>query len=126
MKILVVNIAFFMFVANIQAQTKTLIQLKTDSIDNKVIEYLANHQADSIYRMCGEHFKSQISQDNFESISQNKLYPINDFKKVTYEKTINGINKYKVSGKPDDLQLLVGLDADFKIETLLVQPFAED
>ncbi|MEO9069442.1 MAG: hypothetical protein ABI261_00310 [Ginsengibacter sp.] len=125
MKIIVVNIAFFMFVANIQAQTKTLIQLKTDSIGNKVIEYLANHQTDSIYRMCSGHFKSQISQDNFESISQNKLYAINDFKRVGFIKTIKGINKYKVSGQPD-LQLFIGLDADFKIETLLVQPFAED
>lgn len=125
MKIIVANIVLFMFVANIQAQMKTLIQLKTDSIGNKVIEYLANHQSDSIYRMCGEHFKSIISQDNFENISQNKLYPINDFKKVTFTKTINGVNKYKVSGQPD-LQLFVGLDADYKIETLLVQPFAED
>ncbi|MEO6843684.1 MAG: hypothetical protein ABI184_00855 [Ginsengibacter sp.] len=125
MKIIVINIALFIFVANIQAQTKTLIQLKTDSIGNKVIAYLANHQSDSIYRMCGDNFKSHISKENFENVSKNQLYPINDYKKVTFIKTINGINKYKVAGQPD-LQLLVGLDADFKIETLLIQPFAED
>lgn len=66
-----------------------------------MIEYLTNHQSDSIYRMCGEHFKSIISQDNFESISQQKLYSINDYKKVTFTKAINGINKNKVSGQPD-------------------------
>jgi|SRR6185437_949936 len=125
MKAIVAHIVIFMLVANIQAQTKTIKQLKTDSIGNKVIEYLANHQTDSIYRMCGDNFKSHISQENFENVSKNQLYLINDYKKVSFINTINGINKYKVSGKPD-LQLLVGLDADFKIETLLIQPFAED
>lgn len=125
MKTAVANIIIFMLVANTQAQTKTLQQLKTDSISNKVIEYLGNHQSDSIYEMCGDNFKSHISKENFENISENQLYPINDYKKVTFIKTINGINKYKVSGQPD-LQLLVGLDADFKIETLLIQPFSED
>ena len=125
MKTIVVNFALLMLVANIQAQTKTPRQLKTDSVSNKVIEYLGNHQSDSIYEMCGDNFKSHISKENFENISKNQLYPINDYKKVTFIKTINGINKYRIVGQPD-LQLLVGLDADFKIETLLIQPFAED
>ena len=125
MKVIVANIIIFILMANIQAQTKTLRQLKTDSVANKVIEYLGNHQSDSIYEMCGDNFKSHISKENFENISKNQLYPINDYKKVTFIKTINGVNKYKVAGQPE-LQLLVGLDADFKIETLLIQPFAED
>ena len=69
MKAIVANIIIFILMANIQAQTKTLQQLKTDSVANKVIEYLGNHQSDSIYEMCGDNFKSHISKENFEKIS---------------------------------------------------------
>ena len=55
----------------------------------------------------------------------NQLFPLNDFKHAAFVKTTGGINKYKVAGSPE-LQLLVGLDAENKIETLLIQPFAEE
>lgn len=125
MKRILVYVLALTLVANVQAQTKSLKQLKTDFISDKVIEYLGSHQSDSIYRMCGDKFKSHISKEDFENISETQLYPINDYKKVTFIKTIDGINKYKVAGTPE-LQLLVGLDDEFKIETLLIQPYSED
>ena len=44
---------------------------------------------------------------------------------VSFVKTINGINKYKVEGSPE-LQLLISVDKENKIETLLIQPFNPD
>ncbi|MEO9146239.1 MAG: hypothetical protein ABI237_11865 [Ginsengibacter sp.] len=120
--ILLFSIALF---SKTDAQTKTLSELKTDSIGSKVIQYMAHHQADSIYIMTGKKFREKISQDDFKGISENQLYPLNDFKKVSFIKTVSGINKYKVEGSPE-LQLLVGLDSQFMIETLLIQPYSED
>lgn len=125
MKIAITILLSLSFFLNADAQTKTVAEIKTDSIGNKVIQYLADHQADSIYAIAGKKFKANISWDDFKSISENQLYPINDFKKVSFVKTIDRINKYKVEGSPE-LQLLVGLDSEFKIETLLIQPYSED
>lgn len=125
MKKIFIILISFIIITKVDAQTKTLLQLKTDSTGNKVIQCLRDHQPDSIYLMAGKTFKQNISQENFKSISENQLFPINDFKNVVFVKTENGINKYKVSGNPE-LQLLVGLDAKYEIETLLIQPYSED
>lgn len=125
MKKVIIILLGFSFFTCANAQTKTIAELKTDSIGNKVIQYLADHQADSLYDITGSKFQEKISRESFKDISENQLFVINDFKKVSFVKTVNGINKYKVEGSPE-LQLLVGLDSEFKIETLLIQPYSED
>lgn len=125
MKIILFILLSAGFCINANAQAKTVSELKTDSIGNKVIQYLANHQSDSLYNITGSKFREKIVKADFKNICENQLYVINDFKKVAFEKTIGGINKYKVEGSPE-LQLLVGLDSEFKLETLLIQPYSEE
>lgn len=96
-----------------------------DSISLKVIYYLENKQPDSIYSLAGENFRNHITKEDFKSISENQIFPINNFHNVTYVKTLNGINKYKVAGSPE-LQLLISLDKENKIETFLIQPYSEN
>jgi len=104
------------------SQTGNTNQTTLDSISNIVIRYLQAKQTDSIYALAGERFKSQLSAEDFKSISEKQVFPLNDFQHVTYSTTTNGINKYKVAGTPD-LQLLIGLDKENKLETFLIQPF---
>lgn len=118
-------IVWLLLNANAYAQTKTVMELKTDSIGSKVIQYLGDHQPDSIYMLVDDNFKNEVSAESFTSVCQNQLFPLNDFKNVAFAKTINGINKYKVNGTPA-LQLLVGLDSNYKIATLLVQPYKDE
>jgi precorrin-6B methylase 2 len=115
----------FSFLASAGAQTRTTAEQKTDSIGTIVIQYLKEHKADQIYALAGNEFKQQLTLENFKNICESQLFPLNDFAKVSFEKTENGINKYKVGGSPE-LQLLIGLDAENKIGTLLVQPYAAD
>lgn len=125
MKIFCVIITCLIITQTVSAQTKTLLELKTDSIGYKVIQYLRDHQADSIYIITGKKFQENISEENFKSVSENQIFPANDFKNVSFIKMTNHINKYKINGTPD-LQLLIGLDSENKIETLLIQPYKED
>lgn len=125
MKKLIIIFLGLSFFITAQAQTKTPTELKTDSMGTKAIQYLADHKTDSLYNLTGSKFQEKVTKEDFENVSENQIYPINDFKHVTFVKTIKGINKYKVEGSPE-LQLLVGLDAEFKIGTLLIQPYAED
>ncbi|MEP6467162.1 MAG: hypothetical protein ABJB05_12710 [Parafilimonas sp.] len=107
------------------SQTNNASQNTLDSISKIVIHYLQAKEDDSLYALAGETFKSQITHENFKSISETQIFPINDFQKVTYVSTSNGISKYKVAGTPD-LQLLIGIDAESKLETLLIQPFSNN
>jgi hypothetical protein len=97
----------------------------TDSVSIQVIHYLQNKQADSIYNVAGEKFKSQIPGADFKSIAENQVFPLNNFQNVSFVKTVNGVNKYKVEGSPE-LQLLISLDKENKLETFLIQPFNPD
>jgi hypothetical protein len=110
--VLIIHVAF--------SQTNSSNQTTLDSIAKVVIHYLQAKQADSIYALAGDRFKSQLTAENFKSISEKQVFPLNDFQHVTYVSTTNGINTYKVAGTPD-LQLLIGLDDKNKLETLLVK-----
>lgn len=107
------------------AQSKTVPSRQLDSVAAKVIHYFQQKQADSVYLMTGKSFQDKITSENFSSITTTKIFPLNDFSKVTYVSNDGGVSKYKVGGTPD-LQLLIGLDADDKIETLLVQQYSGD
>ena len=107
------------------SQTNNSNQKTLDSLSKIVIHYLQAKQSDSIYALAGESFRSQLSAENFRSISQNQVFKLNDFADTRYVNTTNGINKYKVSGKPD-LELLIGLDTENKLQTLLVRPFTNN
>ena len=104
-------------------QVSNTSQTTLDSISAIVIHYMQVKQADSIYALAGEQFKSQLSAATFKSISETQVFPLNDFKSVTYVSTTNGINKYKIAGTPD-LQMFIGLDKENKLETFLIQPYS--
>ncbi len=105
--------------------TQDIKTKKTDSIAQKVISFLKNKQPDSVYAMSGKNFREKITPENFNSIATTQILPMNNFEKATFVSYLQGINKYKVDGSPI-LQLMLGLDAENKIETLLIQPYVED
>lgn len=105
------------------SQANSVDQITLDSVSQAVIHYMQTKQADSIYALAGERFRSQLTAENFRSITENQIFPINNFRDVTFVRTINGINKYKVAGTPD-LQMLIGLDEKNMLETFLIQPFS--
>jgi len=106
-------------------QVNNTSQTTLDSISAIVIHYMQAKQADSIYALAGEQFRSKISAADFRSISDTQVFPLNDFKNVTYVSTTNGISKYKIAGTPD-LQLFISLDEENKLATLLIQTYSDN
>ncbi len=123
-KVILVFVTILMVYAGF-SQTANSYQNTLDSVSKVVIHYLQAKQADSIYALAGENFKSHLSAENFKSVAENQVFKINDFANTSYINTTNGINKYKVSGTPE-LQLLIGLDKQNKLETFLIQPFTNN
>ena len=118
------KISFILFLSILLANVISA-QSKTDSTGSRVIQYLRDLKADSIYLLTGPAFRNKISLEEFKNITEKQLFPLNDFKNTSFVKMTNGINKYKISGTPE-LQLLVGLDEGNKIQTLIIQPYKED
>lgn len=114
--ILIINTSF--------GQADIAKQNTLDSMSKIVVHYLQAKQADSLYSLAGEHFKSQLTEENFKSIANDQVFPLNDFQKVTFITTENGVNRYKVAGKPE-LKLLISLDEKNKLETFLIKPFTD-
>ena len=106
-------------------QTDKAYQVALDSVSKTVIHYLQTKQTDSLYALAGTNFKNQLNAETFKNISENQIYPLNNFQQVTFINTANGINKYKITGTPD-LQLLISLDKENKLETFLIQPFSNN
>ena len=107
------------------SQPNSINQTTLDSISKVVIHYMQTKQADSIYALAGERFRNQLTAENFKSIAENQVFPLNSFEDITYVSTTNGINKYKVAGTPE-LQMFIGLDDKNKLETFLIQPFSDN
>ena len=125
MKKAVVTFVAILLVNTCFSQTNNASQTTLDSISKIIIHYLQVKQTDSIYALAGENFKSKITLENFKSVAENQVFPLNNFGNVTYINTTNGINKYKVAGTPD-LQLLISIDKENKLETFLIQTFSDN
>lgn len=119
------TIVMFLIMHTGFSQVNNSYQSTLDSLSKIVIHYLQTKQSDSIYALAGESFKTQLSAETFRSVSQNQVFPLNNFANTTFVNTTNGINKYKVSGTPD-LQLFIGLDKANKLQTLLIQPYSNN
>jgi len=123
-KVIIIFICVFFIKSGFTQATDTSKSI-LDSVSLKVIYYLQNKQPDSIYSITGQNFRDHITKEDFKNISENQIFPVNNFQNVIYVKTLNGINKYKVAGSPE-LQLLISLDKENKIETFLIQPYSEN
>lgn len=124
---LILTICFFCFVfIDVQAQQPTTPQeIKTDVVAQKLLQYFANKQADSAYALAGEAFKTALPYDKWTAICEKQLYGLMPFRNVTFLRSKNGVNKYKMDGIVA-LQLLISLDNADKMQVFLIQPFQDD
>jgi len=125
MKFLVIFMVSMSYAVCSNAQSMDASGKRTDSIAKKVIQFFKIKQPDSVYAMTGKAFREKITAENFAAITTTQILPMNNFEKVSFMNHTEGINKYKVDGTPP-LQLMISLDIENKIETLLVQPYVDN
>lgn len=124
MKRLIILTGFCLAAIFSHAQIQDASAKKIDIAAQKIIRYLQHKQPDSIYAMAGISFRNKITQENFHAITMDQILPVNDFSNVAFVSYAKGINKYRVEGVPA-LQLMIGLDLQDKVETLLIQPYTD-
>ncbi|HVX24819.1 MAG TPA: serine hydrolase domain-containing protein [Parafilimonas sp.] len=99
---------------------------KIDSVNSLVVKYFNAKNADSLYALSGDAFKSQLSADQFKQICNNNLFPLG-IMQTTFESNTSGINKYKaVFSTGTILALYVSLDDKDKLYTFLFKPYIDE
>ena len=106
-------------------QPSTLQELKTDSVAKKLLYFFANKQADSAYTLAGETFKTALPYEKWIMVCEKQLYGLMPFTNITFKKSKNGINKYKMDAVVP-LQLFLSLDSLGKFQAFAIQPYQDD
>jgi CubicO group peptidase (beta-lactamase class C family) len=100
-------------------------QQKTDSVCNQFKQYFNAKDVDNIYSLTGENFRKQLPPDKFKAVCTNNLFQLGELKETHFEKTANGVSKYKAVFTADTLDLLLSLNANNKIEVFLLRPYTD-
>jgi len=109
-----------------QCNSQPSQQQKVDSVCTLVKQYFNAKDVDKLYALTGDAFKKQLPAETFKQVCNNNLFPLGEMKEAVYEKQVNGVSKYKAVFATVNLNLLLSLDKDDKIETLLLQPYTDD
>jgi CubicO group peptidase (beta-lactamase class C family) len=97
-------------------------KIKNDSVSILVQQYFNAKNADSLYALAGNTFRQNLSEDQFKTICNNNLFPLGAMQ-IQFESFSNNISRYKAAFNSVNLVLLIGLNDQGKLQTLLFQPY---
>lgn len=113
--------------ASLSAQAQSIQQRRNDSVFQLVQRYFNAKQADSIYALTGEKFKSALSRETFQYVAENQLFTFGQIKETSLLSFVNDkLSTYKLIFDSSTLQLQLSLDAQQKLELFLFQPYKID
>jgi len=119
----------FLFLILISINACTMAQSnqqKIDSVTLLVKQYFNAKDANALYALGGEAFKSQLSADQFKQICNNNLFPLGAMQ-TTFENNASGVAKYKaVFATGTVLALYVSLDEKDKLYTFLFKQYIDE
>ncbi len=98
-------------------------QQKTDSVCVLVKKYFNEKDVQKLYDLTGEDFKKQLPLETFKNICNTNLFPIGEMKEAIFESNTNGVSKYKAVFASVNLDLLLSLDKNDKIQVFLLRPY---
>ena len=106
--------------------SQVTVQQKIDSVSLLVKKYLDEKNSGQLYALTGESFRNQLSQEKFETVSKQQLFPLGNVKSLKFENHTNGVSKYKTEFETIILGLYLSLDKNDKLETFLIKPYVDE
>ena len=91
----------------------------------KVRKFFNDQQADSVYNITSENFRTHVSRDMFVNIAETKLFPLGKIQEVEFLSYKSGISKYKVTYPSIMLEMIIGVDKEDKIEALAFKQYVK-
>jgi hypothetical protein len=122
-----VFVAFFGFMSVIaSAQTLPTAGVSSttqlDSLTKLAQRFINNNQADSLYTIMGDTFKSQISPDKLKEVMSQITGQLGKWTATESRGTQGGIARYKATFALAPLDFYISQDKQGKVETFLFKP----
>lgn len=111
------------FCIAITAVSQSRVAETTDSISKSIIYLMNAGLWDSAYKATSTSFQKNVPPQTWKNVSK-QLSSLLPFSLPIYDTNLQGVRKYKLQGGGTSFQLLLHLDAELKIETLLLQPYS--
>lgn len=108
------------------AQEQDNGQQINQAVFNKIEYHFNLQETDSIYALTGTKFRQSLSLQAFQTILVQQLYPLGQIRSAAMKSFEDGVGIYRLDFQTTPLQVVLALDSDRKIETLLFQPYPGD
>jgi CubicO group peptidase (beta-lactamase class C family) len=119
---IILTLSFIAF----NSMAQSIEQQRTDSVFQLVKKYFNNRQVDSIYNLASDGFKKSISNDTFNTVVNNQLFPLGEMGQSTLVGFFNNkIATYKIVFSGIVLQLVMSIDENSKLEYFRFIPYTK-
>lgn len=98
---------------------------KMDSVVSIIAQHFNNKDADALYSMTGELFRSKLPHDQFTKIATDRLFPAGKISSTEFQKEAFGIAHYKLDFENGQLEMLVSLDETGRLKTFGFKPYSK-
>jgi CubicO group peptidase (beta-lactamase class C family) len=115
--------AMIAFCISLTTTAQNTIAETTDSMAKATIALMNAGLWDSAYQATSSSFQKNIPPQTWKTVSK-QLSSLLPFSKPVFETDLQGVRKYKLQGGGTNFQLLLQLNTEQKIETLLLQPYS--
>ena len=117
-------LAFFFLYSNTSAQNRQL--QKTDSVLTLIKQKFKLKNANELYALMGDKFKTALTPTAFQTVCNQQLFPLGNIKSDSLISFVNNKTAtYKLRLDAVTLQLMLSLDQFDKIELFLFQPYKD-
>lgn len=99
---------------------------KIDSVKRLVEADFNKRNPAKLYELTGDDFRKQISEKQFNQVSDMLYNQLGNWKKSEFQKITDGVAFYKAIFEKANQKFLISLDKNDKISTLLFQPYDGD
>lgn len=123
--VLVLCLLWFLLVFNNASAQNRQLQ-KTDSVLTLVKQKFKLKNANELYGLMGDKFKTALSPTAFQNVSNQQLFPLGNIRSDSLISFVNNKTAtYKLKFDAVTLQLMLSLDQFNKIEVFLFQPYKD-
>lgn len=117
-------LSFAFFYTNTYAQNRQL--QKTDSVLTLIKQKFRLKNANELYALMGDKFKTALTPNAFQDVCNQQLFPLGNIKSDSLISFVNNKTAtYKLKFDAVTLQLMLSLDQFNKIELFLFQPYKD-
>jgi CubicO group peptidase (beta-lactamase class C family) len=120
MPVLLMNVLTLLLAQQLSAQTNAW-----EKRDQQLIQWLNQHQLDSVYAISSPAFHGKVSIDQLKTVATTQIYPLLPFTNPVAVAVGKELSKYKVNAKSGTIMLQMMYNKEGQLEGFTMPPFSD-